>query len=290
MATTMQPRALDAFSEGLKMPPAYANDAEAWSGVSVCEWRLPWLDGFELAENSDFVIAYHSAGSRKVRAACNGPWSRTRSTPGLISVIPPGRRVEYRIEGAVSFSSIHIPAPLIENLTGKPAAAEPDFRFAFEDDFASACVDALLDEAQTPRTSHAPLVDSMTRSLVLRVLCGYEDRAQSAAIEDRREAWLVAALDYIDLRLDLPLKLEDLAQHVEMSRAHFVRRFREATGEPPHRYVMLRRVDRAKQLLRNSRDALADIAHEVGFSSQSHFTQVFHALTGSTPGQFRGAP
>lgn len=288
MATTMQPRALDAFSKGLKMPPAYANDAERWAGVSVCDWKLPWLDGFELAENSDFVIAYHSAGSRKVRAACNGPWSRTRSTPGLISVIPPGRRVEYRIEGAVSFSSVHIPAPLIENLTGRPATAAPDFRFAFEDGFASACVDALLDEAQKPRPGHEPLVDSVTRSLVLRVLCGYQDRALAAVADEQREAWLLAALDYIDTRLDRPLRLEDLARHVDMSRAHFVRRFRAATGESPHRFVIMRRVDRAKSLLKIPRLALAGIAHEVGFSSQSHFTQVFRAVTGKTPGQFRG--
>lgn len=286
------PSALAAFSRGLNRPPVYSNDAEAWSGLAVCEWELPWLDGFELAENSDFVVAYHSAGSRRVRAACNGPWSDTRSTPGLISVIPPGRRVEYRIDGAVSFSSIHIPARTIEAVTGAQRIHAPEFRFAFHDNFASACMDTLLDQAHhqsvAPRADRAPLIDAVTRALLLHLM---RDDGPAAGVprSTEPEPWLNSALAFIDDRLSLPLKLEVLAREVGMSRAHFVRQFRGATGESPHRYITLRRVARAKELLQGSSTPLVTIAQETGFNSQSHFTQVFHAITGSTPGDFRAA-
>ena len=61
-----------------------------------------------------------------------------------------------------------------------------------------------------------------------------------------------------------------------------------ATGLPPHQYVIARRVERAKQLLRAGTDlALAEVAACAGFSDQSQFCQHFKRLTGVTPGQFR---
>jgi hypothetical protein len=121
---------LDAFSRGLKTAPVLVNNEAAWGGIAVCDWDLPWITGFDLEENNDFIVAYHSAGSRTVRAACNGPWCDTVSVPGLISVIPPGRHVAYRIEGQVSFCSIHVPHSLLEGLLTSAFQGTPHFRFA----------------------------------------------------------------------------------------------------------------------------------------------------------------
>lgn len=94
---------------------------------------------------------------------------------------------------------------------------------------------------------------------------------------------LDAMLDFIDANLAEPLRLEALAARAGASRAHFVRRFRRLTGFSPHRYLTQRRIEKAKELLRGSRRNLADIALDVGFGNQSHFTQVFHQNTGMTP-------
>jgi AraC family transcriptional regulator len=69
---------------------------------------------------------------------------------------------------------------------------------------------------------------------------------------------------------------------------HFARQFKAATGLPPHRYVIARRVERARQLLQNA-DAfsLAEVAAHAGFSDQSQFSHHFKRLVGVTPGQFR---
>ena len=72
-----------------------------------------------------------------------------------------------------------------------------------------------------------------------------------------------------------------------LSAYHFARQFKRATGLPPHQYVILRRVERAKQLLHGGSElSLAEVAAHVGFSDQSQFSYHFKRLVGVTPGQF----
>ena len=82
--------------------------------------------------------------------------------------------------------------------------------------------------------------------------------------------------------------LDHLAALAHMSPYHFARLFKKSTGLPPHQYVIARRVERAKELLRD-RDPLplAEVAAETGFSSQSHFTRHFKRFVGVTPRQFQ---
>jgi AraC family transcriptional regulator len=285
-------RALDAFSHALEAVPVLATTDVAWGGIAVCDWALPWIDGFILEENDDFIIAYHSAGSRRVRAACSGPWSDTTSVPGLISVIPPGRRVEYRIDGHVSFCSVHVPRSLLNGLLTSAFLGTPSFRFAFEDAFARNCIEILLNQARSETYCNFPYVHSVTRALILHLMEAFRTTGPSGGLPDHEKLRasglkLDAMLDFIESSLGEPLTLDDLADKVDVSRAHFVRRFRAVTGMSPHRYLILRRIERAKQLLSHSSISLADIALQVGFSSQSHFSQAFHTATGHTPSQFR---
>ncbi len=67
----------------------------------------------------------------------------------------------------------------------------------------------------------------------------------------------------------------------------FARAFRQTTGMPPHRWLLARRVDRAKELLAASPMRLADIALACGFADQSHFTKVFTRMAGTSPGAWR---
>lgn len=211
-------------------------------------------------------------------------------------VIPPGHRVDYRIEGKVSFASVHVPRQLMEGLTRSSFAPTLDFRFAFDEPFISQCFDILLAEARQGEHGNFSYVHAITRALLLHLMQGYrKSETADAGLEASPEALahtstkLDAMLDFIDANLAEPLKLEALAARASVSRAHFARRFRCLTGLSPHRYLTQRRIDRAKDMLRGSRQTLADIALEVGFGNQSHFTQVFHHYTGVTPRQFRRA-
>ena len=99
---------------------------------------------------------------------------------------------------------------------------------------------------------------------------------------------LRAIVESIEEHLDADLTLERLAAAARLSVYHFARQFKAATGLPPHQYVILRRVERAKHLLQGGGDrSLAEVAAHAGFSDQSQFTRHFKRLVGVTPGQFR---
>ncbi len=94
-------------------------------------------------------------------------------------------------------------------------------------------------------------------------------------------------LEFIAAHLGDDIALADLAAVAELSTHHFGEAFKTATGRPPYRFVMARRVERARELLRDGERPIAEIAYAAGFSSQAHLTTNFRRLTGVTPGRFR---
>ncbi len=93
-------------------------------------------------------------------------------------------------------------------------------------------------------------------------------------------------IDYIEANLSRDLRLDEMADNVQMSPYTFGQLFRRSTGLTPHQYLLRARIREAKRLLREGRSHIADISLQLGFSDQSHFTRVFHKLTGVTPKQF----
>ncbi len=94
-------------------------------------------------------------------------------------------------------------------------------------------------------------------------------------------------MDFIEAHLGDDLSVAQLAQEVGLSPNHFANCFTASFGQPPHRYVLSRRIQEALRLLPLSANSIASIAMDLGFSSQSHFTKVFREYTGMTPTQAR---
>ena len=94
-------------------------------------------------------------------------------------------------------------------------------------------------------------------------------------------------IDYIEEHLDGNLSLEAMAAEVEISPVYLARAFKGAIGQSPHRYVLARRIDRAKDLLRNTDMPVVDVALSVGFSSQSHLSHWFQRYVGVSPAAYR---
>lgn len=117
----------------------------------------------------------------------------------------------------------------------------------------------------------------------LAQVCGWQAIEPLAA-----EPRILRALDYIEAHLANDISLDDLAATAAMSRFHFARAFREAVGMPPYAYVVFRRIERAKQLLRATRLTTTQIAWQVGYTNPAKFAAQFRKLTGATPGAWRG--
>jgi len=94
-------------------------------------------------------------------------------------------------------------------------------------------------------------------------------------------------LDYIESHLSRHLTLGELARIAGLSLHHFARMFKRTVGMAPHRYVLERRLERAKGMLCSTGTSLVEISLSTGFSSQSHFTSTFRRLVGPTPTEFQ---
>jgi AraC-like DNA-binding protein len=100
---------------------------------------------------------------------------------------------------------------------------------------------------------------------------------------------LLRAKDLIDARYREPLDVSELARTAHLSRAHFSREFRRAFGEPPHRYLLTRRLERAAALLRLTDRSVSDVCFAVGLRSVGSFTTSFGRAFGMSPTAYRAA-
>src|SRR6187402_3860362 len=98
---------------------------------------------------------------------------------------------------------------------------------------------------------------------------------------------LLRAKDLADARYFEPLGVDDMAAAAGLSKAHFSREFRRAFGEPPHAYLLTRRLERAAALLRTTDRSVAEICFAVGLQSVGSFTTSFTRTFGKSPSVYR---
>ncbi|UJW77302.1 helix-turn-helix transcriptional regulator (plasmid) [Rhizobium sp. SL42] len=97
------------------------------------------------------------------------------------------------------------------------------------------------------------------------------------------------ALEMLEADLTADLPLSAVAAACGLSQGHFTRAFKQSTGHPPYRWVILKRVEKAKEILRFTELRIAEVAILCGFCDQAHLTRVFSAKLGVTPAQWRRA-
>jgi len=131
-------------------------------------------------------------------------------------------------------------------------------------------------------------MESLATALAARLLERHStaslNREERLSISGRK---LRSVLGYIEDHLARDLSLTELASVANMGVSQFKKVFRESTGLPVHRYVIERRVERAKCLLRESRLPVAQVAMEAGFAHQSHLARHLRRMTGATPRELR---
>jgi AraC family transcriptional regulator len=147
----------------------------------------------------------------------------------------------------------------------------------------------LLSEVKSGGMMGRLYVESLSQALIIHLLRHYSEDAPLIAPENRSltHIQLQQAIDYIHTHLDRDLSLVELANVINISPTYFANLFKQAMKISPHQYVIKQRVEQAKVMLSKTDLAIADIALQVGFSSQSHLTQQFKRLTGMTPKQVR---
>jgi AraC family transcriptional regulator len=130
--------------------------------------------------------------------------------------------------------------------------------------------------------------ESLANALAIHLIREYSSLGRKAARKVAREEHngglskraLKSAIDYIGDNLQKDLTLPEIAGAAHMSPYHFSRLFKESTGLTPHRYVIERRAQRAKELLGSTALPIAEVALLCGFANQSHLTRHLKRLFG----------
>jgi AraC family transcriptional regulator len=132
-------------------------------------------------------------------------------------------------------------------------------------------------------------VESLVNCLAVHLLTKYAAAPLTLSPPEGRlsQAALKQVIAYINNHLEQDLKLADLAALVGMSGCYFAWLFKQTAGVSPHQFIIQRRLVRSQQLLKQSEAAIADIAVQCGFSSQSHLTRLFRKHLGTTPKTYR---
>lgn len=148
---------------------------------------------------------------------------------------------------------------------------------------------SLLPALDRPHEAGAMFVDHVAFALGAHLAHTYADLPRTPTARrlglSRRQERL--AKEMLSACIDIDPPLAEVAKACDLPVNRFVRLFRQTTGMPPHRWLRSYRVERAKELLRDSNLSLAQIAYTCGFADQSHFTRVFGLWAGATPGAWR---
>jgi AraC family chemosensory pili system transcriptional regulator ChpD len=142
---------------------------------------------------------------------------------------------------------------------------------------------ALLTAARTGADPEQALAERMS---VLFLALVDRTGTRTAPAPGPRDPRVRAVLDRLRGDLTAPVRLDDLATDVGLSREHLIRCFTRATGCPPYAWHLQARLAEGRRLLRRG-DPVAEVVHRLGFADQAHFSRHFRAAHGTTPGRYR---
>jgi AraC family transcriptional regulator len=159
----------------------------------------------------------------------------------------------------------------------------------FADPRLSALVAAARAEMVAGFPSGRLFMDSVEQAMAVTLVEGHAVRHRPVQIYrgGLGSARLRRIKELVHAKMGDDLSLDEMAQSIGLSTAHFARMFRKSTGETPHQFVLRQRVERAKAMLRVPDARVLDVAVACGFTTQQHFAQVFRDVCGVSPTKYR---
>ncbi|WP_293397579.1 helix-turn-helix domain-containing protein [Nevskia sp.] len=284
--------AVDAYSEACRTRPSLERSRGPRKGIGLYGWRMAPTKEVHIPETRELILSVHLGGARRVRVYTEQGLSRSFSKPGDITLIPRGQAVRYRTDGEVEFATVHFPVNASTLRSGALSAGMlnlPTCLFALRDDYVLASVKTLMHASKSSSPDNgryvAKLFEALTWHLARVIDDSDAERIQlgTSVPSELDGPDFNAVLSHIENQLAEKLTLQGMADYAGVCRTVFAQEFAERFGCSPHRFITQRRIEKAKSLLAQGRLSITDIAYEVGFSGQSHFSSTFKALTGHAP-------
>lgn len=225
-----------------------------------------------------------------IRVGYNSPLRWMTMSPDSLLLAPAQTECTFQSDGGCHVVTVAIQADYVEALTDRRGSSVFGtlHRGAFRDTLVAQLAKRLWSCVANDDVPSRLLADELTRALVTALFARAGYQAPQRRRRERLPARTVKRLrDYVESRLAEDIDVADLAAVAGLSAAHFARAFEATVGVTPFRYLMTRRLVRARDLLEQTSRTALDICLDVGFKSPSHFTSRFRDYFGVTPRAFR---
>lgn len=213
--------------------------------------------------------------------------------PGEFSFMDLRRNAKFVFRSPFSLVQFYVPRLALDEVTEELNAVRID-EFAIPvlschaDPVMAALAHSMRPTFERAHEASALYVDSVIRATSVHLVLRYAQLRSLRLPRGQLAPWQAKrALECLDANLDGEIVLEQVARECGLSVSYFARAFRATVGQAPHQWLLARRVDRAKSMMRETAMALSEIALACGFADQSHFTRVFTARERVSPGAWR---
>jgi AraC family transcriptional regulator len=276
--------------------PLLSSQALGWENIQVGQFQHP--PGECNVHSGDEHTVCVSLAARPVRflQIKDGKTHSSLYGKGDISITPAQVPFFARWQDDDHYVELRLDSGFVATVAKEALGLNPDRieiipEFRLRDGRLEAIALMLLDELNQANPGGKLYVESLTNLLAVHLLRQYAVASPPLSVypSGLPQQQLLPVLDYIHEALDADLKLADLAAIADLSPFHFSHQFKQAMGVAPYQYVLQQRIERAKQLLKQTNHSIVEIALLCGFNSHSHLGKQFRQATGTTPSAYRAS-
>ena len=242
------------------------------------------------------MMIYHLTRPTEVsRKIEGGPGNRQLIGPRRICLTPGEATTRWEHRGHPEILQVYLRSSIYQAAVSEiyncdTAQAELVPRFAVLDPMLEQLAIAITTALRDGTSEDGLYIDTLAQMMAVHLARTHSSQSRPGRMppmQDISGSRMRRVIEYIEENLEGDLSLEAMAAEVDISPIYLARAFKAAIGQSPHRYVLTRRVERAKELLRNTEMPVVDVALSSGFSSQSHLSYWFQRHVGVSPAAYR---
>jgi AraC family transcriptional regulator len=275
----------------LHFHPALSSSSVRWAGIAFEDHSTPAcvIPRHEHVENFLHVVW---GGSAKYEVLTRGKVLDFSGGTGTTFILPRGTIDEVRWKGSTQRIAVAVHPSLLVNALDE-TARHSDIELTEHWNLTDPNIMAVLLALRTDLNEGSPAGrlygESLANALAVYLLTRYSvHRYKPISYRGGLPGWrLKRVLGHIADNFAEDLSLSQLAAEAGMSPHYFAKLFKMSTGYAPPKYVLLQRIERAKQKLRDSKHSILEVALDAGFQNPSHFARTFRKFVGTSPSHFQ---
>jgi AraC family transcriptional regulator len=275
----------------LDSSPTKSSALAHWGGITLENYTVPAVL-IARHEHPESFLHLVLKGIVKYEVKTKGRNLRFTSRPGTLFLLPRGTIDEVYWTGSTQRLAVAIDTSLLTHAL-EETSHQTELELTEHWELMDRHISALLLEMMADLDDNSPAGtiygESLANALAVYLVKRYAVRRIEPVIYKGglTRNRLKRVLDYIEATLDEKISLAQLATIAGMSPHYFSELFKLSTGRAPHNYVLVQRIERAKQRLRDPKRSIIDAGLEAGFQNPSHFARMFRKIEGTSPSRFR---